>query len=34
VEREGTVHISNVMAATNFDARAAKRSGAAQPAKT
>ena len=27
VEREGTVHISNVMAAANFDARAAKRGG-------
>jgi large subunit ribosomal protein L24 len=25
VEREGTIHISNVMAATNFDARAQKR---------
>jgi large subunit ribosomal protein L24 len=25
IEREGTVHISNVMAATKFDARAAKR---------
>jgi large subunit ribosomal protein L24 len=31
VEREGTVHISNVMAATEFDARAAKRGAA--PAK-
>jgi large subunit ribosomal protein L24 len=28
VEREGTVHISNVMLAQKFDARAAKRSGA------
>ncbi len=25
VEREGSVHVSNVMAATNFDARATKR---------
>lgn len=25
IEREGTVHISNVMAAAKFDARAAKR---------
>jgi len=25
VEREGTVHLSNVMLAENFDARAAKR---------
>jgi large subunit ribosomal protein L24 len=25
VEREGSIHISNVMAAGNFDARAAKR---------
>ena len=25
VEREGSIHISNVMTATNFDARAAKR---------
>jgi large subunit ribosomal protein L24 len=28
VEREGSVHVSNVMAATNFDARAAKRGAA------
>jgi large subunit ribosomal protein L24 len=27
VEREGSVHISNVMAVANFDARAAKRGG-------
>jgi large subunit ribosomal protein L24 len=27
VEREGSVHISNVMAAEDFDARAAKRGG-------
>lgn len=32
VEREGTIHGSNVMKAENFDARAAKRSAAA-PAK-
>ena len=31
VEREGTIHISNVMKAEEFDARAAKR-GAAAPA--
>ena len=30
VEREGTIHISNVMAADDFDTRAAKR-GAATP---
>jgi large subunit ribosomal protein L24 len=29
VEREGTVHLSNVMRAEAFDARAARRSGAA-----
>jgi large subunit ribosomal protein L24 len=34
VEREGTVHISNLMLAERFDARAAKRGGAtAEPAK-
>ena len=32
VEREGTIHISNVMKAERFDARAAKR-GAAAPAQ-
>ena len=32
VEREGTVHVSNVMRADNFDARASKR-GTAAPAK-
>ena len=32
VEREGTIHISNVMKADAFDARAAKR-GAAPPAQ-
>lgn len=31
VEREGSIHLSNVMKADVFDARAAKR-GAAQPA--
>jgi large subunit ribosomal protein L24 len=29
VEREGTIHISNVMLAEKFDARASKRGGAA-----
>lgn len=29
VEREGTIHISNVMSAATFDARAAKRGGGA-----
>ena len=33
IEREGTVHISNLMLAANFDARIAKRGGTAQPAK-
>jgi large subunit ribosomal protein L24 len=32
VEREGTVHISNLMRAELFDARASKRSGTAAPA--
>lgn len=32
IEREGTIHASNVMKAENFDARAAKR-GVAAPAK-
>jgi large subunit ribosomal protein L24 len=32
VEREGTIHLSNVMLATRFDARAARRSGAVTPA--
>jgi large subunit ribosomal protein L24 len=32
VEREGSVHISNVMAATNFDARASKRGATSEPA--
>jgi large subunit ribosomal protein L24 len=34
IEREGTVHISNLMLMSKFDARAARRSGAAEPAKT
>jgi large subunit ribosomal protein L24 len=33
IEREGTIHISNVMLAEQFDARAAKR-GATAPAGT
>ena len=33
VEREGTVHISNLIKAELFDARAAKRSAASAPAK-
>jgi large subunit ribosomal protein L24 len=32
VEREGSIHVSNVMTAVNFDARAAKRAPA--PAAT
>ena len=32
VEREGTVHVSNLMKAEKFDARAAKRGGTAEPA--
>ena len=32
VEREGSVHVSNVMAATNFDARATKRGVTPEPA--
>ena len=32
IEREGSVHISNVMKADAFDARAAKHAPAAQPA--
>ena len=34
VEREGSVHISNVMKADQFDARAAKRGGGAAAATT
>ncbi len=33
VEREGSVHVSNVMAAADFDARAAKRGTTPAPAK-
>ena len=33
VEREGTIHISNVMNAEKFDARASKRGTAPEPAK-
>jgi large subunit ribosomal protein L24 len=34
VEREGTIHLSNVMRADQFDARAARRGGTAAPAQT
>jgi large subunit ribosomal protein L24 len=34
VEREGTIHLSNVMKADQFDARAAKRGGTVEPAQT
>jgi len=34
VEREGTIHLSNVMRATEFDARATKRGGTPAPAQT
>ena len=34
VEREGSIHLSNVMTAANFDARAAKRAPATVPATT
>jgi large subunit ribosomal protein L24 len=34
VEREGSIHVSNVMAATNFDARAQKRGVVTEPATT
>jgi len=33
LEREGTIHVSNVMAAAEFDARAARR-GSAKPKTT
>ena len=33
VEREGSIHISNVMSVADFDARAAKRGGAKAEAK-
>ena len=32
IEREGTIHISNVMKTADFDARAAKRGAAPAPA--
>ena len=34
VEREGTIHLSNVMRAEDFDARVTKRGGAPAPAQT
>jgi large subunit ribosomal protein L24 len=34
LEREGSLHISNVMKADRFDARAAKRGGTPAPAQT
>ena len=34
VEREGTIHLSNLMRADQFDARAARRGGTAAPAQT
>ena len=34
VEREGTIHLSNVMRADQFDARASKRGGTPAPAQT
>ena len=34
VEREGTIHLSNVMRAENFDARASKRGGEPAPANS
>lgn len=33
LEREGAIHVSNVMLAAKFDARAAKRGSAAAPVK-
>jgi large subunit ribosomal protein L24 len=33
VEREGTIHLSNVMKADRFDARAARRGATTEPAK-
>ncbi|MGO8837686.1 MAG: 50S ribosomal protein L24 [Limisphaerales bacterium] len=33
VEREGTIHLSNVMKADQFDARVTKRGGAVEPAQ-
>lgn len=34
IEREGTIHLSNLMNAAAFDERAGKRTGAATPAET
>ena len=34
IEREGTIHVSNVMAASRYDARAGKRGAVAAPATT
>ena len=34
VEKEGSIHLSNVMAAANYDARAAKHAPATAPATT
>ncbi len=34
IEREGTIHLSNLMNAAAFDQRAGKRAGAATPAET
>jgi large subunit ribosomal protein L24 len=34
VEREGSIHLSNLMRADQFDARAAKRGGTPAPAQT
>jgi large subunit ribosomal protein L24 len=33
LEREGTIHLSNVMKADRFDARAARRGATTEPAK-
>jgi large subunit ribosomal protein L24 len=33
IEREGSIHLSNVMKAESFDSRSAKRGGAAAPAQ-
>ena len=33
VEREGTIHVSNLMKADKYDARAAKKSSATEPTK-
>jgi large subunit ribosomal protein L24 len=34
LEREGTIHLSNLMKTDQFDARVAKRGGAVEPAQT